>query len=322
MGRPTKKTVETPALAPLRLYKVLTRDGRAPFVPAYAWSLPTQAADGTWTPGAWHEEPAAELCAKGLHITAAPGQWMHSWGEGGSRVAYAVEAEGIVGDPASDGAKVIAARVRLLHPVTVDEVRAADAAWKVAQKIAEERREEMRALAAKAREAGAPERIRRAKGDPSPARVAFDVLWDLTPNGSRLANSHAAYEALSYIARHLRHDPDDINAIFKKYGRQLDLGENGEEQLYTKAVEAGNTSACVAWEKLLGRGPWWHRAHNGARERIHEGSQIRVAGDWYRVTSFRADYINAVRVSGGAARGEGKVVRLTREQLDPKGGAK
>jgi hypothetical protein len=330
------KAKQKPAAAPvapaLKLYKVLTHDGFAPFVPGYQWSVPTKAADGTWTPGAWHEEPAVELCAKGLHITAAPGQWMLSWASHGDearpRIAYAVEAEGIVGDPADGDAKVIASRVRLLHPVTTEEVRAADAAWEKArdarraENIAEERREEMRQLAAKAREAAAPERIRRAKGDPSPALVVFEVLWDLTPNGSRLANSHAAYEALSYLARHLRHDPDDVGAIFKKYGRRLDLGESGDERLYSTAVEAGNTSACVAWEKHLGRGPWWHRNDRGVRARIHEGSQIRVAGDWYRVTSFRDDYVNAVRTSGGAARGEGKVVRLTREQLGPKGAAR
>ena len=99
------------------LYKVLA-SGQSCDGGTHAWSLPTRTADGTWTPGAWHELPASqrvETCRSGFHLTTDPRAW---WRDG--RAVYLAESSGERGQPRED--KVACRRVRLLRPVTAGDV--------------------------------------------------------------------------------------------------------------------------------------------------------------------------------------------------------
>jgi len=97
---------------PRTLYKVL-RGGQSFHGGSLVWSLPTQRADGSWEPGAWHETPEARLCSVGLHLTWDP----PAWGGGlDDTEVYLVEAED-VGMRDLGAAKVVARRVRLLRRV-------------------------------------------------------------------------------------------------------------------------------------------------------------------------------------------------------------
>ncbi len=101
------------------LYKVL-RNGQSCDGGTHVWSLPTQGADGTWTPGDWHELPASvrvETCRSGYHLTTDPRAW---WRAG--RTVYLAESDGERGAPQED--KIACRQVRLLRPVTaVDALR-------------------------------------------------------------------------------------------------------------------------------------------------------------------------------------------------------
>lgn len=160
-----------------RLYKVLTPTGHAPFVSGYQWSLPT-CADGVWTPGAWHEESTdgAALCGKGLHVTAFPLRWLQNKGD----VVWHVEAEGLVGD--SFGDKVIAARVRILRPLTAEELARLpeDARVLEDQRRAAEKRRRLSEMAKRGAETAARQReeiaAARDAGVKSPALFAFEML--------------------------------------------------------------------------------------------------------------------------------------------------
>lgn len=44
----------------------------------HAWSLPTQAPDGAWTPGEWTPSVRPRLCEAGWHLTEQPACW---WGD-------------------------------------------------------------------------------------------------------------------------------------------------------------------------------------------------------------------------------------------------
>ena len=57
-----------------KLYKVLS-GGKSITRGDYEWSLPAQNADGSWTPGNWHEESEAVICRCGLHTTWDPVGW-------------------------------------------------------------------------------------------------------------------------------------------------------------------------------------------------------------------------------------------------------
>ena len=82
-----------------------------------AWSLPTQDADGTWQPGAWHEvELPIAACSRGLHVTERPGAWWHD-----RAVAYVVEC---AGESSGDAHKRAWQRVRLTRPATAAELAA------------------------------------------------------------------------------------------------------------------------------------------------------------------------------------------------------
>jgi hypothetical protein len=106
-------------------YKVLDSQGRSCDGGDYTWSLPTQAADGTWTPGAWAEIPAhqsIQLCRSGFHLTADPvaGGWYqhHECG----RVIWVAEYEGDVAGPVENGDKIACRRVRLVRGVNAADL--------------------------------------------------------------------------------------------------------------------------------------------------------------------------------------------------------
>ena len=99
------------------LYKVLLA-GQSCDRGTHAWSLPTQNADGSWTPGDWHEIPASRrlaLCSVGFHLTVDPRAW---WKAG--RTVYLAEAEGERTERAGD--KIAFRKVRLLRRVTAADV--------------------------------------------------------------------------------------------------------------------------------------------------------------------------------------------------------
>ena len=99
------------------LYKVLAA-GQSCDGGTHVWSLPAQSADGSWTPGDWHELPASQrvrTCASGFHLTTDPRAWWRS-----GRTVYLAEAAGERGAPRED--KVACRRVRLLRPVTAADV--------------------------------------------------------------------------------------------------------------------------------------------------------------------------------------------------------
>ena len=307
----------------VKLYKVLTLEGHAPFVPAYRWSLPIQSADGSWTPGDWHEETPQALCVRGLHVTAFPGGW---GSDRASNIVCEAECEGIAGDPALDD-KVLAARVRLLRVLSDAETDVVNEAWCAAKDERELAREaEQRQEWVDREKAEQKERLdaarkvaisakkdvaaARAAGVASPALFAFRTLIALTPTDSWVDVNGSRRDAMEYVVARLRMDPDDVGTICKDFGGSYWLNA---ESLYSHAIEAGNASACVALEKFLGRKPWWRADHKGGRERLHVGSTIRLDDAWHTVTSFRDEYLNAKRESGA------KVYRITRDMLAGKG---
>jgi len=103
-----------------KCYKVLTFDGKSPFVcEEYNWSLPTEA-----EPGKWHEElnPKPGL---GLHVTFCPTRWMSN---PETDVAYEAEAEGLVVDK-MDLHAARAKRVRLVRKLTKQEIKLVSEKW-------------------------------------------------------------------------------------------------------------------------------------------------------------------------------------------------
>ena len=89
-------------------YKVLV-DGKSCHGGDLVWSLPTANADGTWTPGDWHEaDGAVRVCARGLHLTTDPMRWPKF----GMQV---FTAEG-AGASDTEGDKTAFQRARLLAP--------------------------------------------------------------------------------------------------------------------------------------------------------------------------------------------------------------
>ena len=101
-----------------RLYKTL-RDGKSWHGGEHTWSLPTQGADGEWTPGEWTPRVAPEVCEKGWHLTTEPARW---WSADAGVACYLAEHDGAVSGNGGD--KVSCERVRLLRPLTEDELAA------------------------------------------------------------------------------------------------------------------------------------------------------------------------------------------------------
>lgn len=295
----------------VQLYKVLTADGHSPYITAYAWSLPTQNEDGTWTPGAWHEEPASVFVrGHGLHVTPSPDHYTpHA-----DCITYECEAEGYRENPEVDH-HVVALRVRLLRPVPREEAERISREYDAgvyARREKARQKERLDKARESARRVKAGMDAARAEGVESPALTAFRMLVELTPAESWRDVNASRWEALKYATKYLRFDPEDVREIYRQFrgGFWFGAGSGSDERLYAVAVESGNKSACVAWEAYFRRKPWWHRAQDGKRERLYVGAQVRVNGAWHRVTSFRAEYVNAVGEDNK------KVVKLTREDLD------
>ena len=100
--------------APRYALKALTVDGDSP-CHAHEWSLPTQTADGTWTPGRWSSvDGVVEYRRNGLHLaTVSQIGWWVKHLRGRVLVTWVVEYEGAV----SRGAHGFAARrARLVRP--------------------------------------------------------------------------------------------------------------------------------------------------------------------------------------------------------------
>ena len=98
-------------------YKVLV-DGQSFHGGSLTWGLPTQGADGEWTPGAWHEvDGGVVVCRNGLHLTSAPANWMRP-----GATVYLAEHSGETDTDGGD--KIAARRARLLRPATSAELAA------------------------------------------------------------------------------------------------------------------------------------------------------------------------------------------------------
>lgn len=305
-----KKKAAAPE-APAKLYKVLTADGKGPYVKDYAWSLPTPREDGSWEPGAWHEEPPSVFDErKGLHVTPCPES--HTPWRGGPYKVYECEAEGYREDP-WDEDHVVALRVRLVRLVSAQEVERASREWRSAKSVRrdkEEQKERMDKIRGAAIQAQADKRAAREAGVESPALTAFRMMVELTPADSWRNVNGSRYDILKYATEYLDFDPEDVKTIRREFNGAYWFGENGAETLYALAVQSKNNSACVAWETFLGRKPWWC-SYGGKKTRAHVGISLRVDNAWHDVTSFREDYVNARRQS------DNKMVRLTREQMAP-----
>ena len=115
MARP-KKIKAAPVVAPKTSIKVL-RGGESWHGGDHKWSLPTQAADGTWTPGGWTPPVKPVVCSVGYHLTSEPARW---WGEG-DVAAYLAEYDGAVSAREGED-KIAVERCRLLRPLTVAEL--------------------------------------------------------------------------------------------------------------------------------------------------------------------------------------------------------
>lgn len=305
-----KKTEAAPE-APVKLYKVLTDDGHSPYVKTYAWSLPTQREDGSWEPGAWHEEPPSVFDErKGLHVTPRPERYAYLCGM--KFRVYECEAEGYREDIADDD-HVVALRVRLLRPVSMDESVRVSRAWtsaQVARRDKAEQQERMDKIRGAAIQAQANKRAAREAGVESPALTAFRMMVELTPADSWRNVNGSRYDILKYATEYLDFDPEDVRAIYKAFRGAYWFGENGAETLYALAVKSKNRSACVAWETFLRREPWWC-SYGGKKTRAYVGINLWIDNAWHEITSFRKDYVNARRDT------DKKMVKLTREQIAP-----
>jgi hypothetical protein len=112
---------------PPQLYKALNPTGQSPIASTRElWPLPTQNADGTWTPGDWMDttasgtEPAGggelTFCVRGLH--AFDGEHWHEWAKYGR--VFAIEFDGPV---AFEQEKWLGARARLLREIDLSPIK-------------------------------------------------------------------------------------------------------------------------------------------------------------------------------------------------------
>lgn len=310
--RETKTAAEATAPAPLKLYKVLV-DGRSCHGGKMLWSLPTKGADGSWTPGEWHEvDGPAVIGRSGLHLTDSPQHW---WLDGAT--AYEVEAEGVVGDPdAVPDRKVAARRVRLLRPVDPsgfldaaetarlrEEIRTVkERAVREAEKIVHEAHNEARGVFAEAFNRREENRRRKERAEVArvasltPAqrkkeRAAGKVDCSAVSQMATIAYANSdrssrrttdAVWAVLALARDngVRFELGDIADAVGRVG--VDIGYDALEGFYAKAVEARNDSACASVEHYFGRKPWiWQGV------RLARGSELQWEGQEVEVTSFK-----------------------------------
>ena len=115
---PTPESSTTQTMPPL--YKVTGPEGRSCHGGALQWPLPTQDADGSWTPGDWQQVTGdLILCENALHLTDQPAGWYQTdarcW-----RAEYRGETVGEI-----DGgwqSKIGVREARLVAPVEWDAV--------------------------------------------------------------------------------------------------------------------------------------------------------------------------------------------------------
>ena len=100
-----------------KLYKTLC-NGRSWHGGEHAWSLPTQGADGTWTPGEWTPRVTPRVCSEGWHLTSEPARW---WSADEGVACFLAEHDGAVSRRDGED-KIACERVRLLRPLTEDEL--------------------------------------------------------------------------------------------------------------------------------------------------------------------------------------------------------
>lgn len=103
-------------------YKVLVA-GASPQEKGFKWSLPVKQADGSWTPGEWHEvDGQLGLCHNGFHLTAIPHYWHDQYfnkqNEDLLEVWVAEWDKEMVVD--SEGTKVCVRKARLVRPASRD----------------------------------------------------------------------------------------------------------------------------------------------------------------------------------------------------------
>lgn len=180
-----KKAKIKPVAPVVTLYKVLTADGHSPYITAYAWSLPIDNGDGTWTPGAWHEEPARVLDeGRGLHVTPSPSTY---WPRRDC-IAYECEASGYRENPESDR-HIVATRVRLLRPIGRDAATDISRKWGAEQNARYVKQRQKERLG-RAREAAAAKKANIEAG--RKAGVACDA---------RVLDARRAHAARRLVAR-------------------------------------------------------------------------------------------------------------------------
>lgn len=227
-----------------RLYKVLA-SGRSPMASnRMKWSLP-KLVGKTWKPGRWHSvEGELVRCRNGLHLTDSPPQRAH---EKNDPEIYEVEVEGELQGPFGD--EWVARKVRLV-----------------------------RRLSKKAMlELG----VRVPSSEKTPARRFMQVLWDGCFEKSQhswLKMNHCLHKALATaIEAGMKFAEGDVAGINNTMRGSYWLHA---EQLYTLAVEKGNTSACISIEHYFGRRAW-----------IWKGQRLRVGSEtpWGKVTSIGAE---------------------------------
>lgn len=284
-----KKTKIKPVAPVVTLYKVLTADGHSPYITAYAWPLPIDNGDGTWTPGAWHEEPARVLDeGRGLHITPSPSAY---WPRRDC-IAYECEASGYRENPESDR-HIVATRVRLLRPIGRDTAMDISHKWDAEQNARYVKQRQKERLD-RAREAAAAKKANieagRKAGVASPAMLAFSTLVELTPPADSWRDVNSCrHDTFKHVVRYMRFDPGDVEAIYNKYGGGHWVGEGGSESFYRSAISSGNVSACEAFEVYFRRKPWWTTDHDGNRKRLSLGDTIGWTGVECKITSFKGD---------------------------------
>lgn len=157
------------------LYKVLV-NGKSCHGGDLEWSLPTQNADGTWTPGAWHEvEGEIVVCENGLHLTTQPyARWME-WN------ATVYEAEGAGDSDSDDDDKIAYRRARLLRPAPVPEW------WAAAQEFVKSIKDV---------------KFFQPDGDPDPKWRLFTApTWDAALAAAGVDAQNAAWVAALDVAR-------------------------------------------------------------------------------------------------------------------------
>lgn len=146
----------------------------------------------------------------------------------------------------------------------------------------------------------------------SPALKLLGLVWRETKFRSWIRLNHTMQDALSLaITSGMRFEVGDFERMLGRFSGSHWFGSNAEGWIYGAAVRHGNTSACKAWEHLVGRKPFIYEG-----KRLHEGARIDpsdldgAGGHPAFVTSFASDgksliactYHVAVPVKDGSGR--------------------